>query len=58
MMAKDPVCHMNVDESKATLKAENGGVMYYFCAQVCKDRFLADPGKYIGGGAAGSHHRS
>lgn len=58
MMAKDPVCNMNVDESKATIKAEHGGETYYFCAQGCKDRFLADPGKYIGSGAAQSHHHS
>lgn len=55
-MAKDPVCNMNVDESKATIKAEHGGETYYFCAQGCKDRFLADPGRYLGGGAQSHHH--
>lgn len=45
-MAKDPVCNMTVDETKA-IQAEHGGQTYYFCAQVCKERFLADPGRYL-----------
>jgi Cu+-exporting ATPase len=45
-MAKDPVCRMTVDEAKA-LKAEYRGETYFFCAQVCKDRFLADPERYL-----------
>jgi len=49
-MAKDPVCHMNVDEAKARFTAEHDGQTYYFCAQVCKDRFQADPGRYLTGG--------
>lgn len=47
-MAKDPVCHMTVDESKATIKAEHDAKTYYFCAPGCKERFLADPAKYLG----------
>ena len=46
-MAKDPVCNMNVDESKATIKAEHDGQMYYFCAQGCKNRCLANPDQYL-----------
>jgi Cu+-exporting ATPase len=45
-MAIDPVCHMRVDETKA-IRAEHDGKTYYFCAQVCKDRFLADPPRYL-----------
>ncbi|MCL6595697.1 MAG: YHS domain-containing protein [Firmicutes bacterium] len=45
-MAKDPVCQMNVDETKA-IKAEHDGQTYYFCAQGCKDRFLNDPERYL-----------
>ena len=47
-MAKDPVCHMTVDEARA-IRAEHEGVVYYFCAQVCKDRFLADPKRHLEG---------
>ena len=46
-VAKDPVCNMTVDEKRA-ISAEHEGTTYYFCAQVCKDRFLADPGRYLG----------
>lgn len=46
-MAKDPVCHMNVDEAKATIIAEHDGETYYFCAQRCKERFLAEPDRYL-----------
>ncbi|MDG6938508.1 MAG: YHS domain-containing protein, partial [Nitrososphaerota archaeon] len=30
-MAKDPVCGMTVDESKAQLKSEHEGRVFYFC---------------------------
>lgn len=46
-MAKDPVCHMDVDESKTDLKTEYEGTTYYFCAKGCKDRFEADPRRYL-----------
>jgi YHS domain-containing protein len=45
-MAQDPVCHMAVDERTA-LSAQYQGETYYFCAQVCKDRFLANPEHYV-----------
>jgi Cu+-exporting ATPase len=51
-MAKDPVCHMDVDETRTKITAEHGGKTYWFCAPGCKDRFLADPDRYLGGGAA------
>ncbi|MCL6596949.1 MAG: YHS domain-containing protein [Firmicutes bacterium] len=45
-MAKDPVCHMDVDEAKGTLKSEYQGETYYFCAPGCKAKFDADPARY------------
>jgi Cu+-exporting ATPase len=45
-MAQDPVCHMTVDEAKA-IRAEHDGKTYYFCAQSCKERFLANPERYL-----------
>ena len=39
-MKKDPVCGMTVDEAKA-IKAEKAGVVYYFCSQGCKDKFMS-----------------
>jgi Cu+-exporting ATPase len=46
--AKDPVCGMSVDP-----KAPRGGsyaykgVEYFFCNPKCKERFQAEPGKYL-----------
>jgi YHS domain-containing protein len=45
-MAKDPVCGMNVDESKAAGSSVYKGKTYYFCAQSCKTRFDKEPEKY------------
>ena len=38
-MNKDPVCGMEVDESKA-LKAEKGGKTFFFCSKSCQNKFL------------------
>ena len=40
-MKKDPVCGMEVDESKA-IQTEMDGRVHYFCSKVCRDKFLAD----------------
>ena len=45
-MAVDPVCKMQVDESKAAGKSEYQGKTYYFCASVCKTKFDREPQKY------------
>ncbi|WP_114238600.1 heavy metal translocating P-type ATPase [Dyella sp. C9] len=45
--AKDPVCGMSVDPSTAAHRAEHDGHAYYFCAQRCKEKFLADPARYL-----------
>jgi YHS domain-containing protein len=60
-MAKDPVCGMDVDEEKASAKAEYQGKTYYFCAPGCKAAFEKDPDKYLGDhehhhGMHGMHH--
>jgi YHS domain-containing protein len=46
-MAKDPVCGMNVEESKAAATSTYGGQTYYFCAKVCNENFDKDPEKYL-----------
>jgi YHS domain-containing protein len=45
-MAKDPVCGMDVDESKAAGSSVYNGKTYYFCAPGCKTRFDKEPEKY------------
>ena len=42
-MAIDPVCKMQVEETKAAGTSEYDGKTYYFCAAVCKRKFDADP---------------
>lgn len=46
-MAKDPVCGMQVDESKAPHRSEYKGKTYYFCSEHCKMTFDKDPEKYV-----------
>ena len=42
-MEKDPVCGMQVDPAKAAATSQYQGKTYYFCAQVCKTKFDANP---------------
>ena len=37
---KDPICGMEVEESKA-LKLEKNGETYFFCSKSCQDKFLS-----------------
>ena len=43
----DPVCGMSVDPHTAKFHAEHGGRTFYFCSARCRDRFVAEPGKYL-----------
>lgn len=51
-MAIDPVCGTEIDEGLADeLGAERivyGDRTYLFCCAYCRDRFEADPARYIG----------
>jgi Cu+-exporting ATPase len=47
VMAKDPVCRMEVDEKKAAATYEYRGKTFYFCAVGCKDKFAQTPEKFI-----------
>jgi Cu+-exporting ATPase len=46
---KDPVCGMNVDPHTAKHRAEHAGHSYYFCAARCREKFLAEPQRYLQG---------
>ena len=46
-MAKDPVCGMEVDPSKAAATSEYRGKRYYFCAPGCKETFDRNPDQYV-----------
>jgi YHS domain-containing protein len=43
---RDPVCGMEV-ETKSAEKAAYQGKTYYFCSRADKEKFLADPEKYV-----------
>ena len=45
--ARDPVCGMMVDPATSKHRAEHGGTAYYFCCAGCREKFLADPAKYL-----------
>ncbi len=45
---EDPVCHMRVDPKTARFEHQHQNETYYFCCQGCRDKFRADPGKYLG----------
>lgn len=54
-MAKDPVCGMEVEETKAAATSTYKGQTYYFCSPGCKRAFDKDPENYIAGAAEGEH---
>jgi Cu+-exporting ATPase len=43
----DPVCGMTVDPHTAKHRHTHEGRPYYFCAARCREKFIADPGKYL-----------
>lgn len=44
---RDPVCNMMVDPHKTAHKSDHAGKTIYFCAAKCKQKFEADPLKYL-----------
>ena len=49
-MSGDPVCKMRVEPAKAAAQSTYRGQTYYFCALGCKQKFDAEPEKYLGRG--------
>jgi Cu+-exporting ATPase len=47
----DPVCGMTVDPAAARASAVHQGRTYYFCCPSCRQKFEADPQRYLGGPA-------
>ncbi|OHB85746.1 MAG: hypothetical protein A3J73_01355 [Planctomycetes bacterium RIFCSPHIGHO2_02_FULL_38_41] len=46
-VAKDPVCNMDVTDTKKAPSEEYKGKVYYFCSGHCKNAFKKDPASYI-----------
>ena len=45
--ACDPVCGMTVDPATAKHRFEHAGTSYAFCCAGCRDKFAADPARYL-----------
>ncbi|HEY3677088.1 MAG TPA: heavy metal translocating P-type ATPase [Bradyrhizobium sp.] len=43
----DPVCGMKVDPATAKHRLSHGSEDYFFCSARCRERFAADPAKYL-----------
>ncbi|SCW83625.1 Cu+-exporting ATPase [Sphingobium faniae] len=48
----DPVCGMTVDPETTTHHASHAGHDYHFCSAGCREKFIADPEKYLNKSAA------
>ena len=46
-LATDPVCGMKVDPHTAKHRAQYAGRTYYFCSARCREKFEADPARYL-----------
>jgi P-type Cu+ transporter len=44
---KDPVCGMSVDPHTSKRRADHSGRTYYFCSDRCREKFIADPARYL-----------
>jgi Cu+-exporting ATPase len=44
---KDPVCGMSVDPQKTLHRTRLGDQNYFFCNPQCREKFIADPAKYL-----------
>ncbi len=52
-MPIDPVCGMTVEPEEAAGRSEHEGRTYYFCNVRCKERFEADPERFLAEGEGG-----
>jgi P-type Cu+ transporter len=44
---RDPVCGMSVDPTTTPHRADHAGQPYFFCGAKCRDRFVAEPVRYL-----------
>src|SRR6185503_9503941 len=49
--AIDPVCGMTVTIAGAKYTFRHDGATHYFCNPRCRDKFIADPARYLDAGA-------
>ncbi|MCV3206016.1 heavy metal translocating P-type ATPase [Mesorhizobium sp. YC-39] len=46
-VVRDPVCGMIVDPAAGKPAAEHGGQLHHFCSERCRQKFVAEPEKYL-----------
>jgi YHS domain-containing protein len=46
-VARDPVCGLSVEQARTRQRAAHAGHSYYSCGARCRDRFIAEPARYI-----------
>jgi P-type Cu+ transporter len=51
--ARDPVCGMTVAVAGAKHTDVHGGLTHFFCSPHCKEKFIADPARYLHRDATG-----
>jgi YHS domain-containing protein len=42
----DPVCNMDMSETHGKFMYDFEDMRYYFCSELCRDRFIKEPHKY------------
>ena len=47
ILAVDPVCGMKVNPETSPQRHDHAGITYHFCGSRCRERFAADPAKYL-----------
>ena len=47
------MCGMSVDPATAKHKAEHAGATYYFCCAGCREKFVAEPARFLQASTAG-----
>lgn len=46
-LVTDPVCGMRFNKLSAAAEMQLGGRVFYFCVRECRDKFAADPHRYV-----------
>jgi YHS domain-containing protein len=57
VMAKDPVCGMDVNEKNAPAMSDKGGQTHYFCSPTCKQKFEQNPQQFTGKSQPSAKHQ-
>ena len=48
-LVRDPVCGMHIAEGLALVE-RNGGQLFFFCSEECRNKFMGEPKKFAANG--------